>query len=413
VIGGVEVVIGQQVKLFHIAGYSTLIISGRRGDLKPFNQIKDVIIPELDSEHLEVLSMQKVVMEGLVPDAFYSLRDKIKKALIQVLTPNDIVIAHNIMTTHFNLSLTSAIHDLTNDKVIRSLIIWCHDISRYINPESGSAQLKGFPWDLLRTFRPDSTYVAVSTQRKRALAKILGQPLDQFRLVLNGIDPAELLDLSEFGNQLVNEFGLLSADLIIFMPIRITRAKNIEFAMQICNVLKNTGLRIKLIISGPPDPHVPEIEKYFSELKDLRLTLNLTDEVVFINEGISSYPSPLYIDQKIISELYRICDLVLMPSIREGFGLPVLEAGLVDKPIFATNMPIIEDLGLGLAFIIKDGESPMEVAERINNWVIQDVSHNLRVDVRKNFTWSSIFINKIEPLVMQLASSQDGNQHEG
>ena len=413
VIGGVEIVIGQQAKLFDRAGYSTIIISGRGGNFKPFYQVDDVIIPELDSEYREVLSVQEDLVGGVVPDAFYRLREKIKKELIQVLTPNDVVIAHNIMTTHFNLSLTSAIHDLVNDKTIKCLIIWCHDISRYINPESSSAQIKGFPWDLLRTFRPDSTYVAVSTHRKRALAKIIEQPMNKIHLIPNGVDPAELLDLSEFGEQLVNEFGLLSADLVILMPIRITRAKNIEFAMQICNDLKKTGMRIKLLITGPPDPHIPDIETYYSELKDLRITLNLTDEVIFINEGISSFPSPLYINQKTIAELYRICDLVLMPSIREGFGLPVLEAGLVDKPIFATRMPIIEDLGAGLVFIIKDGELPEEVALRIKNWVDQDVSHNLRVEVRKNFIWSSVFINKIEPLVMQVAGLQAGIHHEG
>ena len=393
--------IGHQARLFAEAGYPTTIIAGRGEDPPYSGLIKKEILPLMDSEHPGVILLRRALENEELPKTFYSLRENLKNGLMQVLTPNDIVIAHNILTTHFNLMLTSAVHDLADKKIISRLIVWCHDISRYVNPGSGVPQQHGFPWDLLRTYRPDTTYVAVSSQRQLILSKVLEQNPNTIQMIPNGIDPKELLSLSDIGADLVDQYDLLSSDLILLMPIRITRAKNIEFAMQVGAELKKAGLRIRLIITGPPDPHVPDIDNYYSDLKILRNTLGLTDEVVFIYDGTSKYPAPFNISQNLVAELYRICDLVLMPSLREGFGLPVLEAGLTDKPIFATHMPIVDDLDSGQVYIIEQHTSPGEVANQIQKWASQDVSHNLRVRVRNNYIWSSIFSKMIEPLIKQ------------
>ncbi len=271
-----------------------------------------------------------------------------------------------------------------------------------MNPGSGAAPKNGFPWDLLRKYRSDSTYIAVSSQRQRILADVLQQLPDRVRVIPNGIDPVELLGLSEMGNHLVNEFDLFSADLIILMPIRVTRAKNIEFAMKVGAELKAAGTRFRLIITGPPDPHVQDIEDYYTDLKNLRLALGLTNEVVFVYEGTSRYAYPFIIGQELVAELYRVSDLVLMPSLREGFGLPVLEAGLMDRPIFAAPMPIVDEIGKGLVFVIEPGRISGKRRDRIQSWAEQDISHQLRVQVRGNYAWPSVFSNKIEPLIKQV-----------
>ena len=123
--------------------------------------------------------------------------------------------------------------------------------------------------------------------------------------------------------------------------------------------------------------------------------------MIFIYDGTSKHPYPFIIDQPLVAELYRISDLVLMPSLREGFGLPVLEAGLMDKPIFATPMPIMDEMEKRFVFVIEQDESVKKVARRIQRWAKQDAAHNLRVEVRRNYTWSSIFLNKIKPLITQ------------
>ncbi len=86
VIGGVEVIMGHQARLFAEAGYSAVVIAGRAGDFQASEHSNVVIIPELDSEHPEVVSIQRALDGGKVPDAFYPIREKIKQSLAQTLS---------------------------------------------------------------------------------------------------------------------------------------------------------------------------------------------------------------------------------------------------------------------------------------------------------------------------------------
>ncbi|HEX9331135.1 MAG TPA: glycosyltransferase family 4 protein [Anaerolineales bacterium] len=407
VIGGVEMIIDQQIRLFSATGYPTAIVAGRVGQSDRSRSSETILVPEIDSEYSENLALRAALDQGKVPEGFLALQSKIEKELRRIITPTDALIAHNVMTTHFNLALTAAIHHLVDEGVIRRLIVWCHDISRYVNPASGEVQRFGFPWDLLRTYRSDVTYVAISSQSQRVLANVLKCSPDRIQIIPNGIEPSLLLGLSELGEHFIDEFGLLSVDLIMLMPIRITRAKNIEFSFKVAAALKRAGIRLRLIITGPPDPHVPDIKEYYTDLRNLQYTLSLRKEVIFIFEGTSKYPSPLTLEPAGVAELYRLCDLVLTPSHREGFSLPVLEAGLADKVIFSTVVPAVTDLGQEFEYLIEKDESPESVADRIREWMETDAAHRLRQRVRKKFTWSSIFAHDIQPLIAKVVSAKD------
>jgi glycosyltransferase involved in cell wall biosynthesis len=405
VVGGVEAVLAEHARLFVAAGYPTRVVVGRGGAAGLPDGASISVVPEIDSEHPANQALAADLMGGEVPPEFWTLSGKIEAALAQALKSADIVIAHNVMTMHFNLALTAALHHLKDGGVVRHLVVWCHDVSRYVNPASGAPQHFGLPWDLLRTFRSDFGHVAVSPQRQRLLADILGCSRERIRVVPNGVDAARLLGLSGPGGHLADEFGLLSADLVILMPIRITRAKNIEYALHVTAALKAAGVRPRLVVTGPPDPHAPDIEAYCAELRALRRALALEAEVIFIYEGTSRLPRPLLLDSAVVAELYRLCDLVLMPSHREGFGMPVLEAGLVDRPMFATRMPVLEELDEGLVHPIAPGEPPERVAIRMLEWAGQDASHRLRRRVRQAYTWPAIFAQSIQPVIAALQTA--------
>jgi len=206
---------------------------------------------------------------------------------------------------------------------------------------------------------------------------------------------------------LVEEFDLLGADLIALMPIRITRAKNIEYALRVIAALKASGLLPKLIVTGPPDPHSSDREAYRSELLALRRELKLDQEVVFIYEGTPYLPGPFTIDARTVAGLFRVCDLVLMPSRREGFGMPILESGLVGKPVFCTAVPVLEQVGAEFVYQIGADEPPNHLATRIVAWTQQDMAHRLRWRVRKEYTWSAIFQQAIQPLIASVIPASE------
>lgn len=398
-VGGVELVMVEHARLFLNAGYPVAFVVGRGEAAELPAGIRLALVPEIDSEHSFNLELVPALARGELPATFTTLRDGIAARLAEALAESDVVLAHNVMTMQFNLALLAALHKLLDEGRLGRVIVWCHDVARRVRSPAGEALNLGYPWSLLRRYRPDVTYVAVSVQRQQLLAHVLGCPPERILPIPNGVDVNHLLGLSPLGQSLVDEFHLLESDLILLMPIRITKAKNIEFALQVTADLRALGLRPKLIVTGPPDPHRPEIDDYFAELQDLRRSLQLEGEVVFVYEGSPRLGRPLLLEASHVGELYRICDLVLMPSHREGFGLPVLEAGLMDRAVFATRIPAVEEIGAENVFVIQPDESSGAVARRIQLWSEQDHSHRLRRRVRRTYPWPAIFERFLEPLL--------------
>jgi glycosyltransferase involved in cell wall biosynthesis len=265
----------------------------------------------------------------------------------------------------------------------------------------------GPPWDLLSTYRPALTYVAVSTARQRLLARILGCQPEAISVISNGVDAVNLLGLSSFGRQVAAAAGLLEADLVLLMPVRITRAKNIEYALAVTQALKGLGQRVRLVVSGPPDPYASEREAYFDQLRELRRTLGLEADVAFICERDWTDATQPDLTDSQVAELYRLADVVLMPSHREGFGLPVLEGGLLGKPVFSTDLPVEEMLGDTQPFRIGPGEPATELAARILTWAKRDATHHRRVLIRQTYTWPAIFSQRIEPLMTRIIRNEE------
>jgi glycosyltransferase involved in cell wall biosynthesis len=399
IVGGVENVIAAHARLLEEAGYPITLIVGRSPIDGVFADGELVVIPELDSRHPRNLEIARELERGRVPPAFEEVQRSIETSLANTLGNSDIVIVHNAFNYHFNMPLTAALHGILGRRRVRHLVAWCHDISRYVNPASGAEQRSGFPWDLLRTFRPEVSYAAVSRRRQRTLAGILGCRPELIRLVPNGVDQNVLLGLTDFGAHLAAEFQLLDADLIMLMPVRITLAKNMEFALRVTAVLRDAGIRVKLVITGPPDPHSTEIQNHFSKLLALRRELDLGDQVVFVYEGTSRLTRPLLLGAVMVAELYRLCDLVFMPSLREGFGLPVLEGGLAGRPVFCTDVPVLEEVGEESVHLIGRNDTPGQIGARILAWMEEDRSYRFRKRVRQEYTWLAIMRRAVEPLL--------------
>jgi glycosyltransferase involved in cell wall biosynthesis len=243
------------------------------------------------------------------------------------------------------------------------------------------------------------TYVVVSQRRQRALATLLGCPLERVHVVYNGVDPRVLLGLSAEGRALVYRLDLLESDLILLMPVRVTQAKNVEFALRVVAALKSHSCRPRLILTGPPDPHDAQSMAYFQSLQALRQQLGIEDEMHFVYESGPHPDRPCTIEARVVGDLYRVTDVMFMPSHREGFGMPVLEAGLAGVPVVCTNVPAAEEIGGTDVIRFNAKEDPAHVARQILTWAERSPVHRLRRRVRQNYTWRAIFHQDIRPLL--------------
>lgn len=409
VIGGVEAVIEAHVRVLLQGGYRVRVLAGRGEQTALPEGAELVVVPQMDTQYPAVLAANALFARGKIPQDFEAMKEIIAAEIRPYLADIEVVIVHNIFGKHFNLPLTAALVELRASAPDQNWIAWGHDFT-WTSPSSRSKVHPGYPWDLLRTYREDITYVAVSEQRREELAGLYDVDPQVIRVVYNGVDPTALLGLSPRGEALVRSLGLMESELNLLMPVRVTTAKNIEFALRVAAALKAAGIQFRMVLTGPPDPHDEKSMAYYQSLRDLRSELGITDAMRFVFEtplgdGTGQtqereQTEGTLIDMEVVGELYRASDILFMPSHREGFGMPVLEAGLAGVAVFSSEaVPAAREIGLPQVVCFATDERPEKVAERIRNWMESDPVYQLRRKVRNTYTWQALFEKKIEPLL--------------
>ncbi len=288
--------------------------------------------------------------------------------------------------------------DLLNEDGVKKWIAWSHDFT-WTSPNSSHKVFPKYPWDLLRFNHPKVTHVVVSKDRQEDLAALYKVKPETIHVVYNGVDLESLLGFSKTAKRIVSECGLTESDLNLLMPVRVTQAKNIEFALHTLAEIKQTGLNPKLILTGPPDPHDPKNMAYFDSLKVLRDQLGLQENMFFVYELEDGAGAPLTLGMDVVGELFRAADLLFMPSHREGFGMPILEAGLCGIGIFSAPIPATVEIGQQDVHWIDIHKEPRETAQQMLAWCDNNQAYQMRKKVRQHYTWEALFQNDIKPLI--------------
>jgi glycosyltransferase involved in cell wall biosynthesis len=101
----------------------------------------------------------------------------------------------------------------------------------------------------------------------------------------------------------------------------------------------------------------------------------------------------------VVGDLFRASDLLFVPSHREGFGMPVLEAGLLGIPVIATNVPAAVEIGGEDVIQLNNPKDPLETTDQIMDWMDGNPLYHLRRQVRQEYTWEAIYHRKIKSLL--------------
>jgi glycosyltransferase involved in cell wall biosynthesis len=398
VVGGVESVLAQHARLMADAGHDVRVIAGRGGQFDP--RIAFISMPLADSHRAEVLDVKSELDAGRVPPVFAALVDMLRAELARALAGVDVLIAHNVCSLNKNLALTAALHDLHAQAGAPRMILWHHDLA-WTTPRYRPELHEGWPWDLLRTDWPATIQVAVSTLRQQELAALLRVPLERIHVVPNGLDVTTFLKLEAHTTVLVRRLNLLAAEPLLLLPVRITTRKNIELAVRVIAALRNPAqwwrARLPnpvLVVTGPPGPHNPANAAYFARLKELRAALGLETSVHYLAELVEGY-----LPDTVIADFYRLADALFMPSREEGFGIPVLEAGLSRLPIFCTDIPPLRELAGDRATYFSPDGPPEHIASLVANRLAADPNYAMGVHVRSAYTWEGVYAQRIAPLL--------------
>jgi glycosyltransferase involved in cell wall biosynthesis len=168
------------------------------------------------------------------------------------------------------------------------------------------------------------------------------------------------------------------------------------------SALKQRGLTVRLVVTGPTAPHHPQRSRsYLEELKAQRRALEVDQEVIFLADELNGT-----LPEHEIAELYALSDCLLFPSYSEGFGLPILEAGMTGVTVVASDIPIFREIGGDDIAYFRLDASPDTVAESILRAVDTPASR-LRRRVRREFRWESIFDRLVMPMLASNAPPKD------
>ncbi|HET9847031.1 MAG TPA: glycosyltransferase family 4 protein [Candidatus Dormibacteraeota bacterium] len=396
VIGGVETILQEQATRLAARGYPVTVLTGRGGPLADASGIGLVIIPELDSRHPKVSEVREALMQGAVPPLFGQLTARMDALLQPHLAELDVVIVHNALSLHFNLPLTVALWTAAHRARPR-LISWMHDLS-WVNPLYRPWMHDGEPWDYLRRQHPRITPVFVSLQRMDEWRALTGAAVDAESVIPNGIDPMTLLKLGPGARTLVSTFGLLESDVLLLAPVRITKRKNLEWAIDAAAAIRDAGRSVQLLITGPPGPHNPRSHEYVAELKQHTERLRLQDSVRFLFEATGASGGEYAVDAATLSDLYMLSDVVVLPSASEGFGLPLAEAAVFRAPVVATDLPAFREVASeGATLVPIDAGSAAFTAAVLA--AIDSPSARLRRHVLAALSWNRLITERIEPLL--------------
>jgi glycosyltransferase involved in cell wall biosynthesis len=394
IIGGVESTIYHHARLLSDAGYKVEVIAGRGEQFHPSVRYRG--IPEIDSRHPRVQMVAQQLAEGTLTEDFNRLRDELSRKLHPILDLSAACIVHNALTLHKNLALTAALRQLSDEGVCR-MIAWSHDFA-WQDPLYIPDLHPGQPWDLLREPWPGVQYVVVSEHRRERLAELLNLPPESICVATPGIDIYQFLRVGSLVQTLAINLDLLAADPLMLLPARITRRKNIEFAIQVTAALRVEKPLTTLVVTGPPGPHNPKNAAYLTSLRHLRASLGLKDQVHFLYEH-GQDGKPLNLPDEAVGDFYRLSDLLIFPSQREGFGIPVLEAGLTRLPVFAAAIPSIQGSVGELGHLFDPNGDPKTVARQIASFISTDDAYRLRRRVIDRFSWQALVTGLLIPLI--------------
>lgn len=218
-------------------------------------------------------------------------------------------------------------------------VVTCHDIDTFrsiVHPpeERRNPLFRGMTKRILRGLRRAEVIVCVSEAARDDLLRFKLADAGRLRVVPNGFDPA-LLDRpsdaarARAAELLPRQRGVVD---LLHVGTDIPR-KRVDRLLEITTRLRQRGQRIRLVrVGGPLRQETPQ-----------HTTGKALADVVELP----------FLDHDVLRAVYERCDLLLLPSDREGYGLPVLEAFAAGKPVVASNIPALRETSGGLASLVQ------------------------------------------------------------
>lgn len=397
---GVAQTIHHQARMLKQMGHSVLVIAGNDYPLLFAEAGVDVVeIPALSTkDNPGHAIVQEELIQGRITDHFHSLMDAILIALHSSCRKMDVLIVHNMFTLDKHLAATAALFELMRQMPDMRVIGWHHDSAWIRNPLRDD-----YPWNLMKT--PAAVrHVTVSETRRAQFAELFGIPREDILVCPPGVQLSDTVGWTEDTAFLVEEYKLLQAHKVIFMPARFSHNKNIPLALKVLREMRlRSNTDIRLLISGPPlQFNAPEQDELFNAVLNLRAELELEDAVHIV---YTARNNGMLISNKTVISLYTLAHAVWALSTDEGYYMPGDEAALMGIPLWSSPIEVFKTIRKPLKqSYVFDSAEPVEVLAQQMLLALEftpEHLHDRDVIIRQR-TWAQRFIPVFDILTADL-----------
>lgn len=263
-------------------------------------------------------------------------------------------------------------------------VVTIHDLFIFKHPSlCRKKSVIYFQSSLARTIESSKKIIAVSETVKRDILHYFDLSSEKVEVIHHGINPRFRKVIDVMILSMVRKKYKLPQEFVLFVG-NIEPKKNLVNLLAAWHLLKSMKKNnpYKLVIAGQKGWMYAEVFKKYR-------TLGLENDVIFTG----------YVDSVDLPSLYSLASLLVLVSIDEGFGLPVLEAMACGVPVLASNIESLREISDGNAKFTTPN-APGEIAQKLNE-LLND--HELRTRLSekglqwsKKFTWESAAQKTIE-----------------
>lgn len=259
----------------------------------------------------------------------------------------------------------------------KPVIITCHDLVQYVYPEILKNQSR-FPafsmaaWEYsVRGITVVDRTIAVSTNTAQDITNHLNINPEKITVIPNGVESQFRPLSSEIVKNWRQQYTASPEEICILNVGSTHQRKNIITVLKVVKAIAKRGFPVRLWKIG--DDFTIEQKQFISEQ-------TLSKHITFLGK----------LDREALICFYNAADVLLAPSLYEGFGLTILEAMACGTPVITSNVSSLPEVANDAAILV----SPTDV-ETITTSILrlqQNVlSHQKLIEqglARANiFTW--------------------------
>ncbi|MGC2697265.1 MAG: glycosyltransferase family 1 protein [Candidatus Angelobacter sp.] len=233
-------------------------------------------------------------------------------------------------------------------------VVTIHDVSFRLFPGYFERRWLLYVTSMLpRLLRSVSAVITVSHHAKSDLLSFYDVPSAKVHVVHNGIDHSRFNPGVQLDAAWASSVGLRSG--YILHVGELSDRKNLLTLLRAIDLLRAKGTwgQRQLVLAGPETPGMTGAD----EIRETIRRLHLSDIVVSLGR----------IDHDLLPGLYRCASLFVMPSLYEGFGLPILESMACGIPVVASNTSSLPEVAGDAAIFVppKDEHALADAIEQV------------------------------------------------